>query len=63
MRLLRKGLMSEISAGEIGEPKREIIAPDPRPIEKPLEKPLEKPQPDSVPVPEKALALVAHVVF
>lgn len=55
--------MSEISAGEIGEPKREIVAPDPRPTEQPLEKPLEKPQPDSVPVPEKALALVAHVVF
>ena len=59
MRLLRKGLISEISAGEIGEPKREIVAPDPRPTEKPLE----KPQPDSVPVPEKAPALVAHVVF
>ena len=59
MSLLSNGFMSKISAGEIGEPKREIVAPDPRP----LEEPLEKPQPDSVPVPEKVPASVAHVVF
>lgn len=48
-------LSQSIFAGEIGEPKREIVAPDPRP--------LEKPHPDSVPVPEKVPASVAHVVF